>query len=206
MDAEHHVEDEPEIDGDGRIEGDAEAERPHIRVVVVADPEQHAPHDEQHGEDDERAGFLERAVKRKTGIADEIENELLDRVEDETVVNVDGRIGLWRAADEHRRIEPLRGDDADGEDRRQDGEDRILDDQRNAVADRPGVRRPMPDELGNAKEGSGKHPIAEEDENEGPLPRIETKDFDAGVASRRRTALGMLSLLDGPLHVSLVPA
>ena len=43
---EHHAENQPEIDGDGRIEGDAEAEGAHIRVVVIAHPEQHASHQE----------------------------------------------------------------------------------------------------------------------------------------------------------------
>ena len=46
VDAEHHIEEQPEIDGDGRIEGDAEAEGAHIRIVVIADPEQHAAHQE----------------------------------------------------------------------------------------------------------------------------------------------------------------
>ena len=46
VDPEHHIENEPEIDGDGRIEGDAEAEGAHIGIVVIADPEQHASHQE----------------------------------------------------------------------------------------------------------------------------------------------------------------
>jgi hypothetical protein len=64
----------------------------------------------------------------------------------------------------------------------------------------------MPDELGDAEEGARKKPIPEQDEDKGPLPGIEAEDFDARIASRRRTALGVLPLLDGPLHVSLVPA
>ncbi len=62
------------------------------------------------------------------GIADEIEDELLERVEDELGVDVERRIGLGGAADPHARIEALRGDDADGEHRRQDGEHGVLDD------------------------------------------------------------------------------
>ena len=54
-------------------------------------------------------------------------------------------LGFGDAADEHGRVETLRGDDADGEHRRQDGEDRVLDDEGDAVAERPVVRHPVPE-------------------------------------------------------------
>src|SRR5262245_47819577 len=83
FDAEDHPEDEQEIDHDGRIESDAEAEGPHVRIIVIAGPEQDASDQKERREDDERTCFLLRAVEGQSRIADEIEDELLDRVENE---------------------------------------------------------------------------------------------------------------------------
>jgi hypothetical protein len=63
----------------------------------------------------------------------------------------------------------------------------------------------MPEELDNTEEQAGKQPVAQKHEDEGPLPRVKAENFDARIATRRRTAFGMLFLLDRPLHVSLVP-
>src|SRR6478672_5952218 len=128
FDPEQHGQHEPGIDHHCRVEGEPETEGAHIRVDVVADPEQDTPEHEKYGEDDQGASFLERAIKREPRIADEIEDELLERVEDETRVNVEGRVGLDRAPDPHIGIEALGGNDADADHCRQYGEDRILDD------------------------------------------------------------------------------
>jgi hypothetical protein len=143
-DPEQHGQDEPGIDHHCRVEGEPETEGAHIRVDVVADPEQDTPEHEKYGEDDQGASFLERAIKREPRIADEIEDELLERVEDETRVNVEGRVGLDRAPDPHIGIEALGGNDADADHCRQYGEDRILDDEGEAVADSPVLRPPVP--------------------------------------------------------------
>src|SRR3954471_23693668 len=41
-----HIKNQPEVDGHSRVEGEAEAEGAHIGIVVIADPEQHASHQE----------------------------------------------------------------------------------------------------------------------------------------------------------------
>ena len=97
-DPEHHGQDEPGIGHHCRVEGEPETEGAHILVDVVADPEQDTPEHEKYGEDDQGASFLDRRIKREPRIADEIEGELLERVEDETRVNVEGRVGLDRCA------------------------------------------------------------------------------------------------------------
>src|SRR6476619_314666 len=136
LDPEQHGQDEPGIDHHCRVEGEPETEGAHIRVDVVADPEEDTPEHEKYGEDDQGARFLERAIKREPRIADEIE--------DETRVNVEGLVGLDRAPDPQIGIEALGGNDADADHCRQYGEDRILDDEGEAVADSPVLRLPVP--------------------------------------------------------------
>ena len=50
-----HGQDEPGIDHHCRVEGEPETEGAHIRVDVVADPEQDTPEHEKYGEDDQGA-------------------------------------------------------------------------------------------------------------------------------------------------------
>ena len=93
-----------------------------------------------------------RAVERDPRIADEIKDELLDRIENEALVDVDGGLRLRHAPDEHGRIEPLRRDDAYGEHGRQNGDDGVLDHQRDAVAERPVGRHLMPEQLADGEQ------------------------------------------------------
>ena len=89
--------------------------------------------------------------------------------------------GLGMRPDEHGRIEPLRGDDADGEHGRQNGDDGILDHQRDAVAERPVGRHPMPEQLADGEEQAGEHPVADQHIDERPLPRREAEDLRGRV-------------------------
>ncbi len=187
--AEHHPQDEPEIDHDGRIEGDAEAERAEIGIRVIAHPKQEAPDQEQRGEDDQRTRLLGRTVQSKPGVADEIEDELLEGVEDEAGVDVERRVGLGRTPDPHIGIEPLRGHDADRHQRRQAGEHGVLDHLGDAVAERPIGWNPMPEQLGAGEEGGGEQPVADQRIDEGQLARGEAEALNARIAPGLRPAL-----------------
>ena len=133
--------------------------------------------------------------------------ELLERVQNKTVVDVEARIGLGQAADEHRGIEALDGDDADGDHAGQQREHRVLDNERNPVAGVvPAFRYPIPDELGAEKEGDREQPISHQHVNERPLARGNAEALRTRVAPPVYPATGGTALFDGALHFKPYPS
>ena len=174
-DPEDHHQQQPDEGHHGGPEGDAETESPEILVLVVADPKQHAPNQEESGENGQGARFLERAIDGDPRIGDEIGDELLEGVVDEARVDVERGIGLRHAPDPHLRVETLRGDDADGDDARQKREHGVLDHEREPVGNAPIGRGPVPDGLHAEKESKRENPVRDEHYDEGPLSRREAE-------------------------------
>jgi hypothetical protein len=84
----------PDVDCYRWVEGEAEAKGAQIGIFVIANPKQRPTQQKQHGEYWEGPGFVRRRIEGNHGNGDEIGRELLECVEDEPGVDIEGRLGL----------------------------------------------------------------------------------------------------------------
>src|SRR5262245_2753189 len=109
---EHGENDKPNIYGNRRMEGEAEAEGAQMRVPVIANPKQNPSKQEQRGQNGEGAGFLHGRIEGHHGYRGEIGRKLLEGVQDKLRVDFECRARFGRSAYPHLGIEALSRNDA----------------------------------------------------------------------------------------------